>query len=34
LLASGDLVMISSPEGGTMVCVAAGEAGVVTAPLT
>lgn len=33
LLASGDMVMVSSPEGGRVLCVAAGEAGMVTAPM-
>ena len=33
LLAGGDLVMVSSADGGRMLCVAAGEDGVVTAPM-
>jgi hypothetical protein len=33
LLASGDMVLVSSPEGGRVLCVAAGTGGVTTAPL-
>ncbi len=33
LLAGGDMVMVSSPDGGRVLCVAAGEAGMVTAPM-
>ena len=33
LLAGGDMVMVSAPEGGRMLCVAGGQAGVLTLPL-
>jgi hypothetical protein len=33
LLASGDMVLVSSPTGGRVLCVAAGPEGVTTAPL-
>ena len=33
MLASGDMVLLSSPAGGRVLCVAAGEGGLVTAPL-
>ena len=34
MLAGGDLVMVSSPQGGRMLCVAAGDSGMVTAPMS
>jgi hypothetical protein len=34
MLASGDMVLVSSPAGGRMLCLAAGNAGLVTARLT
>jgi hypothetical protein len=33
LLASGDMVLVSSPAGGRMMCVAMGTSGVTVAPL-
>lgn len=33
MLASGDMMMVSSPEGGRMLCVATGQNGVSTATL-
>ncbi len=33
MLASGDMVLVSSPAGGRILCVATGAAGLVTAPL-
>jgi hypothetical protein len=33
LLANGDMVLVSSPAGGKVLCIAAGASGVTTAPL-
>jgi hypothetical protein len=33
LLSGGDMVLVSSPAGGRVLCVAAGAAGITTAPL-
>ena len=33
LLASGDMMLVSSPTGGRVLCVASGETGVIAAPL-
>ncbi len=33
MLASGDMVLVSSPAGGRVLCLAASNAGLVTAPL-
>lgn len=33
MLTGGDMVMVSSPDGGRILCVAASDAGMVTAPM-